>query len=334
MVAGRIGLPAGRAVSVTSRRCARQVAVRVAAAEAPSTTTSQEFDFQAYMAARAEEVNVALDKSVPMQYPEVVHESIRYSLLAGGKRIRPALCLAACEMFGGSAAVAMPAACAMEMIHTMSLIHDDLPVMDNDDMRRGKPTNHKVYGDDVAILAGDALLSYAFEHIANETKAAPELVVRVISELGRAVGSVGLVGGQIVDIKSEGKKVPIETLEWIHTHKTAVLLEASVVCGAILAGASNEDIEKVRKYARNIGLGFQVIDDILDITQSSEQLGKTAGKDLDSEKSTYPSLLGLDESRRIAKELIDDAKAQLDKFPEDKRAPLTGLADYIYYRQN
>eukprot|EP01025_Chloroclados_australasicus_P057135 TRINITY_DN7111_c0_g1_i1.p1 TRINITY_DN7111_c0_g1~~TRINITY_DN7111_c0_g1_i1.p1 ORF type:complete len:233 (-),score=39.62 TRINITY_DN7111_c0_g1_i1:305-955(-) len=216
----------------------------------------------------------------------------------------------------------------------MSLIHDDLPCMDNDDMRRNKPTNHVVYGDDVAILAGDALLSYAFEHIARATRADPALVVRVIAELGRAVGAVGLVGGQIVDIKSEGQKVPLETLKWIHVHKTAALLEVSVVAGAILAGAPDKDVEKVRKYAINIGLAFQVVDDVLDVTQPTEALGKTAGKDLLTEKSTYPSLVGLDESRKIATDLIEDAKAQLADYDPSKAAPLLGLADYILHRKN
>nr|QBP34365.1 plastid geranylgeranyl diphosphate synthase [Ulva prolifera] len=317
-----------------SARCSRQVAPRAASAQAPPAVQVDDFDFQKYVMATAEKVNVALDAAVPMAYPETVHESIRYSLLAGGKRVRPMLCLASCDMLGGEESVAMPSACAMEMIHTMSLIHDDMPCMDNDSLRRGQPTNHVKYGDDIALLAGDALLAYSFEHIARETKATPEQIVRVIAEVGRAVGSIGLVGGQVVDIKSEGKKVPLETLEWIHVHKTAVLLEASVVTGAIVAGASDDDVERVRQYGRNIGLCFQVVDDILDVTQSSETLGKTAGKDLDSEKSTYPALLGLDESRKIAQRLNEEAKALLEPFDAEKRAPLVGLADYIYSRTN
>lgn len=287
------------------------------------------------MAQRADLVNKALDQAVPLSHPEELYDSMRYSLLAGGKRVRPALCLAACELVGGNVEVAMPAACAMEMIHTMSLIHDDLPSMDNDDFRRGRPTNHKVYGEDMAILAGDAMLTFAFEHIARATKGcAPERVVRVICELGRCSGAAGLVGGQVVDIKSENKDVGLEVLQYIHLHKTAALLEASVVCGAIVGGASDEVVEKLRKYALNIGLAFQVIDDILDVTQSTEVLGKTAAKDLASNKTTYPKLLGIEESRKVADNLIQEAVQQLEGFDKEKAAPLVALAKYIGYRQN
>ena len=263
---------------------------------------------------------------------------MRYSLLAGGKRVRPALCLAACELVGGDIAAAMPSACALEMIHTMSLIHDDLPSMDNDDFRRGKPTNHKVYGEEVAILAGDALLSLAFEYIARETKGVdPQLVLQVIVEVGKAVGAEGLVAGQVVDIKSEGagaKGVGVETLEYIHHHKTAVLLEAAVVSGAIVGGGNEGEIAKLRKYSRNIGLAFQVVDDILDITATTEELGKTAGKDLAVAKTTYPSLVGLERSKEIANELIEEAKAQLVEWDGAKAAPLYALAEYIRSRKN
>jgi geranylgeranyl diphosphate synthase type II len=272
-----------------------------------------------------------------MQYPELVNESMRYSLLAGGKRVRPALCLAAAELVGGSVEQAMPSACAMEMIHTMSLIHDDLPSMDNDDFRRGVPTNHKKFGEDIAILAGDALLSLSFEYIARETRGVdPAQVLRVVVETGKAVGAEGLVAGQVVDIKSEGQaeKVGLSTLQYIHEHKTAALLEASVVSGAIVGGAAEEDIARLRTYARNIGLAFQVVDDILDITQTTEQLGKTAGKDLASSKTTYPSILGLDQSRQVAQDLIADAKAALSGYDPAKAAPLIGLAEYILGRQN
>merc|ERR1719159_334413 len=232
---------------------------------------------------------------------------------------------------------ALPTACALEMIHTFSLIHDDLPCMDNDDFRRGNPTCHKIFGEDMAILAGDALLALSFEYIARETKdVSPERVLRVISEVGRSVGSVGLVGGQVVDIQSEKKKMEpeegLKTLEYIHEHKTAVLLEASVVSGAILGGASEEQVELLRMYARDIGLAFQVQDDILDVTQTTEQLGKTAGKDLASEKTTYPSLLGLEKSREIADSLIEDALNKLSSFDYEKSLPLLTLAKYIVSR--
>ena len=236
--------------------------------------------------------------------------------------------------------VAMPTACALEMIHTMSLIHDDLPMMDNDDFRRGVPTNHKVYGEEMAILAGDALLSHAFEYIARETKGVPaEKILRVIADVGKCVGSEGLVGGQVVDIESEGlamegKPVSLETLKYIHAHKTGALLETAVVSGAILGGGTEEDIERLGKYAYDIGLAFQVVDDILDCTATSEELGKTAGKDVAVGKATYPSLLGLEESQRIADELIKSAKEQLSVYDQKKAAPLIGLADYIKNRKN
>lgn len=293
------------------------------------------FDFEAYMKERAVLVNKALDESLPHRYPEVLLESMRYSLLAGGKRVRPALTLAACELVGGDIKAAMPTACAMEIVHTMSLIHDDLPSMDNDDFRRGSPTNHKVYGDDIAILAGDALLSFAFEHVARATQGVPaERVLRVIMELGRAVGADGLTAGQVVDIKSEDKEVGLEVLRYIHEHKTAALLEASVVCGALVGGADDVTVEKLRRYALNIGLAFQVIDDILDVTQTTEQLGKTAAKDLAVNKTTYPKLLGIEKSKQVADDLIKEAIAQLDEFEPARRAPLVALAKFIGYRQS
>ncbi|MFQ4139710.1 geranylgeranyl diphosphate synthase CrtE [Nodosilinea sp. PGN35] len=291
------------------------------------------FDLESYLAERRPQVEAALDLALPLRYPETLYESMRYSLLAGGKRLRPILCLASCELVGGSAAVAMPTACALEMIHTMSLIHDDLPSMDNDDYRRGRLTNHKVYGDDVAILAGDALLTYAFEYVATQTQgAAPERVLRVIAGLGKAVGGEGLVGGQIVDLASEGNPdVTLETLNYIHNHKTAALLEISVTSGALLAGASDEAIESLRQYAQRIGLAFQIVDDILDITSTPETLGKSVGKDITAQKVTYPSLWGLEESRRQADQLIEAAKESLAEFG-DLNQPLLAIADYIVAR--
>jgi len=229
----------------------------------------------------------------------------------------------------------MPTACALEMIHTMSLIHDDLPSMDNDNYRRGKLTNHKVYGEDVAILAGDALLTYAFELVAEKTQGAdPQRILKVIAAMGRAVGGEGLVGGQIVDLSSEGNPdVTLETLTFIHNHKTAALLEVSVTSGALLAGAADEDVEKLRSYAQRIGLAFQIVDDILDITSTSETLGKSVGKDVNAQKATYPSFWGLDESRQQATQLIEAAKADLNGFGE-LRQPLLAIADYIITRTN
>nr|ACQ90682.1 geranyl diphosphate synthase large subunit [Humulus lupulus] len=294
------------------------------------------FNFKSYMVQKANSVNQALDAAVLLREPQMIHEAMRYSLLAGGKRVRPVLCLSACELVGGDESVAMPAACAVEMIHTMSLIHDDLPCMDNDDLRRGKPTNHKVFGEDVAVLAGDALLAYAFEHVAVSTVGVPAArIIRAIGELAKSIGSEGLVAGQVVDIDSEGlANVGLEQLEFIHLHKTAALLEASVVLGAILGGGTDEQVEELRSFARCIGLLFQAVDDILDVTKSSQELGKTAGKDLVADKATYPRLMGIEKSREFAEKLNREAQEHLGGFDPQKAAPLIALANYIAYRQN
>lgn len=291
------------------------------------------FDLNAYLGDRKRQVEAALEQAVPLLYPETLYESMRYSLLAGGKRLRPILCLASCELSGGTIDMAMPTACALEMLHTMSLIHDDLPAMDNDDYRRGKLTNHKVYGDDIAILAGDGLLTYAFEHIARQTQGVgSDRILQVIIEITSAVGATGLVGGQVVDLESEGKSdVDVSTLNYIHTHKTGALLEACVVSGAILAGASSELLERLRQYAQNIGLAFQIVDDILDITATSEELGKTSGKDAQAQKVTYPSLWGIEKSKQESKALIEQAKAQLEGYGEAAN-PLLAIADFITAR--
>ncbi len=298
------------------------------------TTTTTGFDLVAYLTDRQPRVEAALDAAVRPAYPDTIYEAMRYSLLAGGKRLRPILCLASCEAVGGSVDLAMPTACAMEMIHTMSLIHDDLPAMDDDDYRRGKLTNHKVYGEDIAILAGDGLLAYAFEYIATQTQGvSADRVLKVIAHLAKAVGADGLVGGQVVDLESEGKDIAVETLTYIHNHKTGALLETCVVSGGILAGASEREIEKLSQFARNIGLAFQIIDDILDITATQAELGKTAGKDLEAQKATYPKLWGLEESKRQADKLVAEAKLILAEFG-DRAQPLQALADYIIDRKN
>jgi geranylgeranyl diphosphate synthase type II len=299
-----------------------------------TSSTEMTFDLKTYLRDRQQRVEAALDASVPTGYPETVYEAMRYSLLAGGKRLRPILCLATGELLGGTEPMAMPTACALEMIHTMSLIHDDLPAMDNDDYRRGQLTNHKVYGEDVAILAGDALLTYAFEYVATQTRDVPaERILRVIADLGKAVGAKGLVGGQIVDLASEGATdVSLETLNYIHTHKTGALLRVSVTSGAVLAGADEAQVETLSQYANNIGLAFQIIDDILDITATSEELGKSAGKDLAAQKVTYPSIWGLEESKQQAQTLVATAKAGvLDSFGTAAQ-PLVALADFIVDR--
>ena len=298
----------------------------------PQTTA---FDLEAYLQQRKEAVEVALDSALPLAAPPRIYESMRYSLLAGGKRLRPILCLATCELLGGTVAMAMPMACALEMVHTMSLVHDDLPAMDNDDYRRGKLTNHKVYGDDIAILAGDGLLAYAFEHLATATREVPpDRILRAIAQLSRATGAAGLVGGQVVDLESEGKTdLSLETLTFIHTHKTGALLEACVVCGAILAGAAAADEERLSRYAQHIGLAFQIVDDILDITATQEELGKTAGKDLQAQKATYPSFWGLEASRLEAARLIEAALAELAVYGE-KAEPLRAIARFIGARKH
>ena len=305
-----------------------------------STSTGEPaaFDFAAYLEAARLKVEAALDGSLGPERPESLREAMRYSLLAGGKRLRPILCLAACELAGGQADQAMPTAVALEMIHTMSLIHDDLPAMDNDDLRRGRPTNHKVFGEANAILAGDALLTRAFEMVALRSPGVPaEQLLKVVGELSLASGAPGLVGGQVVDLECEGKDVDLETLEYIHLHKTGALLRACVLSGALIAGAGDALLGALRVYARGIGLAFQIIDDILDVTASSEVLGKTAGKDLTADKTTYPKLLGLEESRRRADALVAEAKAALAPFATGdgaalKAAPLLALADYITSR--
>ncbi len=300
-----------------------------------ATTTS--FNLQQYLDSKKTIVEKALDNSLHSTTPNTdkIISSMKYSLMAGGKRIRPILCLAACEMFGGNDAMAMPTAVALEMIHTMSLIHDDLPAMDNDDLRRGKPTNHVLYGEDIAILAGDALLSTSFEHVARETKNVPaERLVEVLRRLGTSVGAVGLAGGQVMDLECENKAgVTLKDLEWIHLHKTAALLKVSVSAGAILAGASAADVAACEVYAEKIGLAFQIADDILDCTATSEELGKTAGKDMDVNKTTYVKLLGLEESKKEAQRIVNEAKAAVSVYGA-KAAPLLGIADYIVARKN
>ncbi|PKA53628.1 Heterodimeric geranylgeranyl pyrophosphate synthase large subunit 1, chloroplastic [Apostasia shenzhenica] len=306
---------------------------------AAATEVAVEFDFKGYMLGKAESVNRALDRAVPLTHPKLIHEAMRHCLLAGGKRVRPVLCIAACEIVGGDEALAMPPACAVEMIHTMSLVHDDLPFMDNDGLRRGKPACHVVYGEPVTVLAGDALLAHSFGHIADTANypsaVSPALLVRAIAELSRCIGSEGLVAGQVVDMESTGieETVALDRLEYIHLHKTASLLEGAVVIGAIVGGGSDGEIDRLRRYAQCIGLLFQVVDDILDVTKSSEELGKTAGKDLVSDKTTYPKLIGLEKSRKLAEELLRDAKSQLEGFDPAKTAPLIHLANYIAYRQ-
>lgn len=291
------------------------------------------FSLPEYLTQRQDWVEQALDQAIPVLHPETLYKSMRYSLLGGGKRLRPILCLASCELMGGTLDIAMPTACALEMIHVMSLIHDDLPAMDNDDYRRGKLSNHKVFGDTIAILAGDALWALAFEQIARQTQGVPaDRILQVVATIGRAIGAKGLIGGQVADLAAEGKSdISLEALNFIHTHKTGALLEAAVIAGATLAGASEPDLKRLSNYAKNIGLAFQIVDDVLDVTRTSKELGKTAGKDLQAQKATYPRLWGLEESRKQAKQQIEQAKAAVMPLGENA-SPLLAIADYIIAR--
>lgn len=297
--------------------------------------SKENFNLLMYLDERKKIIEHALNNSIPQTNPTFIAESMHYSLSAGGKRIRPILCLASCELAGGNIEIALPTACALEMIHTMSLIHDDLPAMDNDSYRRGKPTNHMIYGEDLAILAGDALLAYAFEWIATQTKGVNlELIIKVIAQLAHSVATNGLVGGQIVDLSSEGKSdTTLETLNFIHIHKTGALLEAAVLSGALLGGANDTEMNRFLRYAQNIGLAFQIIDDVLDIISTEEKLGKSVGKDLKTQKATYPSFWGINESIKQAELLVEEAKEEILYFGS-KASPLIGIADFIVNRNN
>jgi geranylgeranyl diphosphate synthase type II len=283
-------------------------------------------------------VDEALDRSLPSEdaWPETIHRAVRYSLFAGGKRIRPLLVLAAGEAVGGRTEDLLPLACAVEMIHTYSLIHDDLPAMDDDDLRRGRPTNHKVFGEAMAILAGDALLTRAFHLMAEMPSGAREDVLRrlrVMEILGQACGTAGLVGGQVMDMESEGRDLSAESLDRLHRSKTGALLSACVRGGAILAGTGKDDLERLAQYADAIGLAFQVVDDILDATESATQLGKTAGKDQKASKATYVSVHGLERARQTTRELLDKALSAI--APLGTRAELLAeLARLIVERRS
>jgi geranylgeranyl diphosphate synthase type II len=280
-------------------------------------------------------VEAALERLLPTEgvAPSSIHRAMRYSMFAGGKRIRPILCLESARMFGSDLDGAIHAGCALECIHTYSLIHDDLPALDNDDLRRGKPTNHKVFGEAMAILAGDALLTLAFQILAS-APIAPELRVRVIAEIGAAAGTVnGMVGGQVADVEAGGNPVDAAMLEYIHRSKTAALIRGSIVAGAIAGGASPDDVERLRRFGENIGWAFQVVDDILDVEESSAALGKTAGKDQAQQKATYPALYGLEKSREIASQLESAALKELEAYG-DRASRLRELATFLVARRS
>jgi geranylgeranyl diphosphate synthase type II len=296
--------------------------------------------------------DIALEQLLPpaSQHPTSIHQAMRHSVFAGGKRLRPILCMEAGRMIGAASAPksdsksrvraqsgALPAGieqvgAALEMLHTYSLIHDDLPALDNDDLRRGRPTSHKVFGEAIAILAGDALQTQAYESLAQLICPA-EARVAIIREIAHATGTIdGMIGGQVVDLEAEHKKPDLATLEYIHRSKTAALITASVVSGGIYAGATSADIGRLRTYGQSIGLAFQIVDDVLDVTQTSEQLGKTAGKDTAAEKATYPALFGIEESLRKADALVDQACAELDEYGK-AASTLKELAHYLAERK-
>ena len=288
-----------------------------------------------YMAAQQKAVDAALDRWVPGESvnPQTIHRAMRYSLFAGGKRVRPLLAIAAAETVSDAPAGIESAACALEMIHTYSLIHDDLPALDNDDYRRGKPTNHKVFGEAMAILAGDALLTLAFQVLA-ELDTVLERKTRLIGELATAAGTVGgMIGGQVADLEGEGKPPDAALLETIHRAKTGALLRASLRLGAIFAGASAEQYDALSCYGEHIGLAFQIVDDILDVEESTEALGKTAGKDIRQQKITFPSVYGLEKSREMAEQECMRAHRVLEPFG-DRAAGLHELADLIVHRKS
>jgi geranylgeranyl diphosphate synthase type II len=289
---------------------------------------------QAYLSTRSQLVDRALDGFLPRgaAKPATIHKAMRYSLFAGGKRMRPVLALAAAEACGGDVERAMPAACAVECIHTYSLIHDDLPCMDDDDLRRGRPTNHKVFGEGVAVLAGDALLTIAFEILAQTAPTPRHPVAAQIRELAEASGSKWLIGGQVADLEGEGRKLTSAELRYIHRCKTAALLTASIRLGAMSANATPAKLQALTDFGQALGLAFQVIDDILDVTQTTEKLGKTAGKDVAATKATFPAIYGLDKSRAEARRLTSAAHAAIMPFGI-KAARLRELADYLLARE-
>ena len=296
-------------------------------------------DLKTYLKEQCARVDAALDTLLPKEaeLPHSLHKAMRYSVFAGGKRVRPILMLAACQAVGGDTERALPAACAMEMIHTYSLIHDDLPAMDDDDFRRGNPTNHKVFGEAIAILAGDALLTEAFKLVSDPRHAVgcnPAARLAVIHEIASCAGSYGMVGGQVVDMESEGKHdIDLPTVQYIHTHKTGALIKASVVAGALLGGADGQNLAAITRYGEAAGLAFQIADDILDIEGTTEQIGKDAGSDEARGKATYPAVMGLAAAKEEARAMMDEAFRALEIFGAEAD-PLREIATYIVKRKN
>lgn len=292
-------------------------------------------DYIRYMTEKRSLVEQALEAMIPENSDiPVIAEAMKYSLLAGGKRLRPILAIMASELFDGKEEKVLPFACCIEMIHTYSLIHDDLPSMDNDDLRRGKPTNHKVFGEGFAVLAGDALLNYAFECMADIISEHNRIeYIKALGIISKASGISGMIGGQCIDLHYENREIDLDTLKRMHSKKTGALITASLVTGAIIAGAGESDIKNIKEFGDLIGLAFQIADDILDVEGTEEKLGKSVKKDAGIHKSNFISFYGIERSRQIAEELVEAAKLKLDKY-ESRGQNLCMLADYIISREN
>src|SRR5437899_2909358 len=294
-----------------------------------------EMNLEPYLKSRQKKIDRALERCLPNEKtrPPTIHKAMRYSLFAGGKRLRPILCLAAAETCGGKIDKALPLACALECIHTYSLVHDDLPSMDNEDFRRGRPTCHKVFGDGIAVLAGDALLTIAFE-IVTRAKPTPRYDMSILlREVAVAAGSQKLIAGQVADLEAEGEKATRDRVRYIHENKTAAILTTSVRLGAMSANANQKQLSAITKFGRALGLAFQIIDDILDVTQTSEKLGKSAGKDIAAMKATYPAVIGLENSRAEARRLTRQAHETVSIFSDSDAEPLHALANYLLERE-
>ena len=292
-------------------------------------------NLKAYLRSRQKQIDRALDRYLPRTKvkPPTLHKAMRYSLFAGGKRLRPILCLAAAEACRGKISNALPLACALECIHTYSLVHDDLPSMDNDDYRRGRPTCHKVFGDGIAVLAGDALLTIAFEIVSMAKPARRYDMSTLLREIAVAAGSQRLIAGQVADLEAEGRDVKRDQLRFIHENKTAAILKSSVRLGAMSANVDAKKLRAITQFGRALGLAFQVVDDILDVTQTSEILGKSAGKDIAARKATYPAVIGLEKSRAEARRLTRQAHLALSVFRSGEAEPLHALANYLLERE-
>lgn len=304
--------------------------------QSTETQSAERVLAQKYLNECKEFTDEAIPRFLPEKdgYPQSIHKSMHYSLFAGGKRLRPSLLIASAEAVGGNRSDVLPFAVAVEFLHTYTLIHDDLPALDNDSLRRGKPTNHKVFGEAIAILAGDALLTQAFVLMTNPflMEATSHInILRASQEIAKAMGSTGVIGGQVVDLESEGKEIDASTLEYIHIYKTGFFFKACVRAGAILSGASHSQLGALSRYGAHIGLAFQIIDDILDIVGDKKELGKDIGSDINKDKATYPALFGLEDSKKKAESLVDEALECLEEF--DERAdPLREIARFFVQR--